>query len=118
MSTTVYTSPGCGPCKATVRALERANVRFEVVDLAQDSEALRHVTADLGYTEAPVVEGYDKSGREVTWTGFRPDLIEQLHDRDDEIDDTHRYAGPFCSCGDYSCPAMNDQNSNCAYLDF
>ncbi|WP_176459814.1 hypothetical protein [Rhodococcus sp. OK302] len=22
--------------------------------------------------------------------------------------DTIRYAGPFCSCGDYSCPRMDD----------
>lgn len=118
MKTTVYTNPSCGPCKATIRALERANVSFEVIDLAQDSEALRHVKDDLGYTTAPVVEGTDKVGRAITWTGFRPDMIGQLPSRIDALGDDHRYAGPFCSCGDYSCPAMNDQNSNCAYIDF
>jgi hypothetical protein len=26
---------------------------------------------------------------------------------------TAYYAGPFCSCGDLSCPAMNDAEANC-----
>jgi hypothetical protein len=27
---------------------------------------------------------------------------------------TNYYAGPFCSCGDYSCAAMTDENANCS----
>ncbi|ETZ57021.1 hypothetical protein L841_3155 [Mycobacterium sp. MAC_080597_8934] len=26
---------------------------------------------------------------------------------------TNTYAGPFCSCGDYSCPANNNPNARC-----
>lgn len=27
--------------------------------------------------------------------------------------DTWRHAGPFCGCGDYSCPASNDPEAEC-----
>jgi hypothetical protein len=27
---------------------------------------------------------------------------------------TKYYAGPFCSCGDYSCAAMRDEHANCS----
>jgi hypothetical protein len=26
-------------------------------------------------------------------------------------------AGPFCTCGDYSCPAMKDSAANCGHID-
>ncbi|WP_020109756.1 hypothetical protein [Nocardia sp. 348MFTsu5.1] len=32
-------------------------------------------------------------------------------------DDTNQYAGPFCSCGDYSCPASADESATCASRD-
>jgi hypothetical protein len=28
-------------------------------------------------------------------------------------DDTNAYAGPFCTCGDYSCPVSDNPNTNC-----
>lgn len=30
---------------------------------------------------------------------------------------TNHYAGPFCSCGDYSCPRMENTNAQCVNLD-
>ncbi|MGV7724201.1 hypothetical protein PJN26_11310 [Mycobacterium kansasii] len=27
---------------------------------------------------------------------------------------TKYFAGPFCSCGDYSCAAMRDEHANCS----
>ncbi len=26
-------------------------------------------------------------------------------------------SGPFCTCSDYSCPAMRDSDANCANID-
>lgn len=36
---------------------------------------------------------------------------------DNHHDDTRRYAGPFCACGDYSCPASDDPAAQCVYAD-
>ena len=30
---------------------------------------------------------------------------------------TNYYAGPFCSCADYSCPRMENTNAQCVNLD-
>lgn len=30
---------------------------------------------------------------------------------------TNTYAGPFCSCGDYSCPANHNPNARCVNAD-
>lgn len=114
MSITVYSKPGCVQCATTIRALERADLAFEVVDLTADAEALRHVTDDLGYAAAPVVEAHTVEGEAISWTGFRPDLIDELKTSRAQVsDDTARYAGPFCGCRDYSCPAMHDDAAEC-----
>ena len=66
---TVYGKPLCVQCTATYRALDKAGLDYEVVDLSQDEKALAAVVA-LGYRQAPVVvAGADH------WAGFRPDLI-------------------------------------------
>jgi hypothetical protein len=31
---------------------------------------------------------------------------------------TNYYAGPFCGCGDYSCPASDNENARCANNDY
>ncbi|MEE6289287.1 glutaredoxin family protein [Georgenia sp. MJ173] len=65
----VYGRAGCQACWATERALQRAGVDFEVVDLDGNPVALRLVKA-LEFTSVPVVT----TGREW-WSGFRPDRI-------------------------------------------
>ncbi|MFJ6099369.1 hypothetical protein [Williamsia muralis] len=30
---------------------------------------------------------------------------------------TNHYAGPFCGCGDYSCPANDNDNARCVNND-
>lgn len=69
---TVYTKPGCPQCRATVRALQRAELPYRLVDLTEDSDARDYVLA-LGYVCAPVVH----AGTEH-WCGFRPDRITGL----------------------------------------
>src|SRR3954463_211693 len=72
MSVTVYTKPACVQCNATYKALDKAGVEYDVIDISVDPEARDYVMA-LGYLQAPVVV----AGTEH-WSGFRPDRIKTL----------------------------------------
>ncbi|MFT3661749.1 MAG: glutaredoxin family protein [Gordonia sp. (in: high G+C Gram-positive bacteria)] len=74
MSVVLYSQPGCGPCQATKRGLDRAGIEYVVVDLSIDETARAAVRA-LGYSAAPVVV----AGAEH-WSGFRPERIRALAD--------------------------------------
>jgi glutaredoxin-like protein NrdH len=66
---TVYSKPACPQCHATRRALDKAQIDYQVVDLSEDIQALNKVVA-LGHRQAPVVvAGADH------WSGYRPDRI-------------------------------------------
>ena len=80
MNVTVYTQPGCQPCKATVRMLTRLGVPFEVLDVRADKAAGEYARS-LGFLETPVVVaswGGAFSDHTQTWAGFHPELIEAL----------------------------------------
>ena len=66
---TVYTKPNCVQCTATFKALDKAGITYEKVDISVDVEARDYVMA-LGYLQAPVVVAGDEH-----WSGFRPDRI-------------------------------------------
>ncbi|MGF0118807.1 glutaredoxin-like protein NrdH [Promicromonospora sp. Marseille-Q5078] len=68
----VYSKPSCVQCDATYRALDRKGVKYRVVDITHDEDALAMVRA-LGYLQAPVVVAGD-----THWSGFRPDQIDKL----------------------------------------
>ncbi|GAB2629151.1 glutaredoxin-like protein NrdH [Prescottella soli] len=72
MSITVYTKPACVQCNATYRALDKAGLEYDVVDISESPEARDYVMA-LGYLQAPVVVAGDDH-----WSGFRPDRIKDL----------------------------------------
>lgn len=72
MSITVYTKPACVQCNATYRALDKAGLEYDVVDISENPEARDYVMA-LGYLQAPVVVAGDEH-----WSGFRPDRIKDL----------------------------------------
>ncbi|NMN94472.1 glutaredoxin-like protein NrdH [Antrihabitans stalactiti] len=72
MSITVYTKPACVQCTATYRALDKAGIEYDVVDISQNADARDYVMA-LGYLQAPVVVTEDSH-----WSGFRPDRIKSL----------------------------------------
>ncbi|MDO4909641.1 MAG: glutaredoxin-like protein NrdH [Corynebacterium sp.] len=72
MSITVYSKPACVQCTATKKALDRAGLEYEVVDISMDDEARDYVLA-LGYLQAPVVVVDDEH-----WSGFRPERIRNL----------------------------------------
>ena len=72
MAITVYTKPACVQCKATYRALDKAGIEYNIIDIAEDADARDYVMA-LGYLQAPVVVAGDSH-----WSGFRPDRINAL----------------------------------------
>jgi glutaredoxin-like protein NrdH len=66
MTVTVYTKPACVQCNATYKALDKAGIAYDTVDISLDAEARDYVMA-MGYLQAPVVvAGNDH------WSGFRP----------------------------------------------
>lgn len=69
---TVYTKPACVQCHTTFKALDKAGLPYEIVDIAENSEARDYVMS-LGYLQAPVVVAGDDH-----WSGFRPDRIKKL----------------------------------------
>jgi glutaredoxin-like protein NrdH len=67
---TVYTKPACEACKATFRALNKAGISYQVVDITEDATA-RDFVMSLG--QAPVVVTGD-----THFSGFRPDRLKAL----------------------------------------
>ncbi len=76
MTVTVYSKPACVQCNATVRALDKKGIEYDVIDMSQDMDALERVRA-LGYMQAPVV-----MTEADHWSGFRPDKIADLQNAD------------------------------------
>ena len=72
MSIIVYTKPACVQCNVTKKALDRAGLDYELVDISINDEARDYVMA-LGYLQAPVVEANGDH-----WSGFRPERITSL----------------------------------------
>ena len=72
MSITVYTKPACVQCNATYKALDKAGLEYDLIDISEDADARDYVMA-LGYLQAPVVVVGD-----AHWSGFRPDRIKSL----------------------------------------
>ena len=72
MAITVYSKPNCVQCTATYRAMDKAGLSYETVDISLDAQALEQVKS-LGYAQAPVVVA-----GEDHWSGFRPDKIKTL----------------------------------------
>ena len=69
---TVYTKPGCPPCRATLRALERAGLDYDIIDITADAEA-RDFVMSLGALQVPVVIAGERHS-----CGYRSDHIVDL----------------------------------------
>lgn len=70
---TVYTKPACVQCNATFRALDKAGIPYQKIDITENPDARDYVMS-LGYLRAPVV--YVSSQHH--WSGFKPDRLKQL----------------------------------------
>ncbi|MDP9886025.1 glutaredoxin-like protein NrdH [Sinomonas atrocyanea] len=68
---TLYSKPACVQCTMTKKALDKAGLAYQEVDLTQNPAALEYVTEELGYSMAPVVVVDDHSH----WAGFQPQKI-------------------------------------------
>lgn len=71
----VYTTgPSCGKCEMTKRMLKAKGIPFIETNIREDAAAYEYVTAELGYTVAPVVVVDDQDH----WGDLRPDHIERI----------------------------------------
>lgn len=70
--TVVYSKPLCVQCDATKRALNKAGIAYDIVDITEDAVALKRIKA-MGYVQVPVVVTLDDH-----WSGFRPDKIKSI----------------------------------------
>lgn len=68
MTVTLYTKPGCFPCRKTLQKFQQAGIEPRVVDLTETPAALEYVTEELGYSQAPVVVIDD----DFHWSGLDP----------------------------------------------
>lgn len=51
---TVYSQPGCFPCRGVKRYLDSRNIEYRAVDITEDADALAQLR-ELGYQQTPVV---------------------------------------------------------------
>jgi glutaredoxin-like protein NrdH len=70
---TLYTQPGCQPCRMSKKLLDKHNIDYVTVDISQD-EAGRQAVIDLGYQSLPVL--VTDTGNH--WNGFAPEKIKAL----------------------------------------
>lgn len=71
---TVYSQPNCVQCNATYRTLDKADLDYEVVDVAPGTEAHAFITG-LGHLRAPVVVVREAGEVVDNWSGFNPDKL-------------------------------------------
>lgn len=76
MEITIYTKKNCPACEATKKAMDRAGLDYEVIDVT-DSAPRQQTLRGCGFRKMPVVEASDGEVYR-SWEGFRPDLIKQL----------------------------------------
>lgn len=78
MHVTMYTQPGCHPCRATERKLDRLGIPYQVRDVSVDTEAGDYARS-LGFMGTPVVTVADSDGQvKAAWNGYRPEYLQAL----------------------------------------
>lgn len=69
---TLYSQPGCQPCRLTKMQMDKLGLDYTVVDIKASPEGLARVQ-ELGYQSTPVtVVGEDH------WGGYKPDRLKAL----------------------------------------
>ena len=68
----VYTQPGCQPCMATLRDLNKLGIAYTTINLREHPELAQALSAS-GIKEAPVVDAGAQR-----WSGYRPDHLRNL----------------------------------------
>lgn len=74
MSVTLYSrKEGCRPCKSTKRELDKAGIKYDLVIIDDNQDAVDTIH-ELGYATAPVVF----IDNDTHWAGYRPSDIANL----------------------------------------
>ena len=76
MTPTVFTQPGCQPCRAVKRWLDSRDIAYSEVDVTESPEDAQFIK-DLGYMQSPVV-AYEVDGERRHFSGFNPYELEDL----------------------------------------
>ncbi|WP_164206981.1 glutaredoxin family protein [[Micrococcus luteus] ATCC 49442] len=70
---TVYTKPECPNCEKTKDYFDAKGITYTSVDITEVPAALEYITAELGYSQAPVV--VNNSDGQDRWSGLRRDKL-------------------------------------------
>jgi glutaredoxin-like protein NrdH len=70
---TVYTKPDCPNCEKTKDYFDSKGITYTSVDITAVPAALEYITAELGYSQAPVV--VNNSDDQDHWSGLRRDKL-------------------------------------------
>jgi glutaredoxin-like protein NrdH len=70
---TVYTKPNCPNCDRTKDYFDSKGITYTAVDITEVPEALRYITEELGYSQAPVV--VNNADDQDHWSGLRRDKL-------------------------------------------
>lgn len=76
MTPTVFTQPGCQPCRAVKRWLSDRGIAYDEADVSSEPKALAQLK-EWGYMQAPVV-AYEVDGEVKHFSGFNPYELEDL----------------------------------------
>ena len=74
---TVYTKPDCPNCEKTKDYFDSKGITYTAVDITEVPAALEYITAELGYSQAPVV--VNNTDDHDHWSGLRRDKLVQAH---------------------------------------
>ena len=72
---TVYTKPSCPNCDRTKDYFDSKGITYTPVDFTEVPTALEYITAELGYSQAPVV--VNNADDQDHWSGLRRDRLVQ-----------------------------------------
>lgn len=72
---TIYTKPQCPNCDRTKEYFASKGITYTAVDITEVRAALEYITAELGYSQAPVV--VNNSDDQDHWSGLRQDKLVQ-----------------------------------------
>ncbi|MGW6624251.1 glutaredoxin family protein [Nocardia sp. NPDC055002] len=74
---TVYTQPGCQPCKMAIKMIRDAGVEPTVINIREDEEAFVYLVDVLEASGTPVIKS-DTYDHGALMFGFTPDNKDRL----------------------------------------
>lgn len=75
VSVNVYSQPGCMPCMATKRWLDKHCIAYNDMDAR---EHVAYLKDELGYSSTPVVTVAEDGVIKSHWSGHRPEKLHAL----------------------------------------